>query len=923
MSNFLNKIPISPITVLGNTSIPRGAVFGTNFSILQTGGYMEVFKLSDLSYTIPPATTGVIQFTGNTIPIQFTKGTGSSFSPDVLTLNSDNISSGRRKIGMLVYVYETDKIYQHTIENYETLWNNATGATGPGGKTVVISNFGTTVKSNTPEGVSFINAWTASTVEGYNGFDDTNATWRVLKTGGVSITGGTFNNSIDTLFLNNSTGGTITITGFTDYYTTGFTFNPATYDLTIERNDGLPNLTTNLSILSSDVTITGGTYNSSTGTATFTNNTGGTFDVTGFITGFTDIYVTGGTFNKITETLTLNRNDNNFVDITGFTDVYVTGGTYGNGTATFTNNTGGTFNLTGLTTPFTGGTVSGATNFTNGLTANTISATTLFNQNVNSFDILYDVESTGADIFSGLTRVSPFEFDVAPVHGYIISNTDTNKTITEVNYSGVTNQTTPFINTAVATYVLINSSSQLVLLDTYPTPEQRRDNIFLGRIAHPDKTSIVTANNTTDFIQSPMSALRDMFTSIPLINSGIVISPNGVNLSFNNSAGTLFGLGINFPVNRKNPDSVFINGGSPATFQYRTQTGGTYGNTTFIDPAYYDLNGTRTLIGSPAKQATNQRVYLFPSGQIRVQYGQKIYGDLTNAIANVLTEPFVTFVNNRDNAILIGIISVVSNATDLTNPLQAYFSSVSKFGELLGGTGGISTTTLQQAYDNSSTPEIIINSTLDGLSVKNGTGNPDNTTNLYEGVNSGGTTTSIIRADGLISGQTISAINYLNLPVDIFVTGATKTGDTAIFTNNTGGTFNLTGLTDTFLTGGTYDSNTELLTLTNNDGSDVIVTGITTSSSLTVTDTITTVSAVSGITFTGSTVIDNGGGNITVITGTIRRNFTNGNINYCGFAPIGSLESDPVWTITKITVALDGSVTTQVFNNVTWTSVPF
>jgi hypothetical protein len=817
MSNFLNKIPTSPITVLGNSSIPRGAVFGTNFSILQTGGYMEVFRLSDLSYTIPPATTGVIQFTGNTIPIQFTKGTGSAFSPDVLTLNSDNISSGRRKIGMLVYVYETNKIYQHTIDNYETLWNNATGATGPGGNTVIISNFGTTVKSNTPEGVSFINAWTASTVEGYNGFDETNATWRVLKTGGDSITGGTFDYSISTLFLNNSTGGTITITGFTD--------------------------------------------------------------------------------------------------------VYVTGGTYSEGITTFTNTTGGTFNITGFTTPFTGGTVSGVTNFTNGLTANTISATTLFNQNVNSFDILYDVESTGADIFSGLTRVSGTQFNVAPVHGYIISNTDNNKIITEVNYSGVTNQTTPFINTDVATYVLINSSSQLVLLNTYPTPEQRRDNIFLGRIAHPDKTSIVTANNTTDFIQSPMSALRDMFTPIPLINSGIVISSNGTNLSFNNSAGTLFGLGINFPVNRKNPDSVFINGGSPVTFHYRTQTGGTYGDTTFIDPAYYDLNGNRTLIGSPAKQATNQRVYLFPSGQIRVQYGQKVYGDLTNAIANVLTEPFVTFVNNRDNAILIGIISVVSNATDLTNPSQAYFSSVSKFGELLGGTGGISTTTLQQSYDNSSTPEIIINSTLDGLSVKNGTGNPDDTTNLYEGVNSGGTTTSIIRADGLISGQTISAIDYLNLPVDVFVTGVTKTGNTAIFTNNTGGTFNLTGLTDTFLTGGTYDSNTELLTLTNNNGSDVIITGIT--SSLTVTDTITTVSTVSGITFTGSTLIDDGGGNITVITGTIRRNFTNGNINYSGFASIGSLESDPVWTITKITVALDGSVTTQVFNNVTWTSVPF
>jgi hypothetical protein len=56
----------------------------------------------------------------------------------------------------------------------------------------------------------------------------------------------------------------------------------------------------------------------------------------------------------------------------GTSDTLVTGGTYSAGTITFTNNSGGTFNVSGLTEPFTGGTVSGATNFTNGLTANTI-----------------------------------------------------------------------------------------------------------------------------------------------------------------------------------------------------------------------------------------------------------------------------------------------------------------------------------------------------------------------------------------------------------------------------------------------------------------------------------------------------------------------------------------------------------------------
>ena len=241
MSNFLEKIPVSPITSFGNPSVPNGSTIGTNFSILQTGGYMEVYALSGLTYTIPPATTGIIEFSGNSIPIQFTKGSGSAFSPDVLTLNSDNISSGRRKLGMLVYVYETDKIYQFNIKNYDTLWSNATGATGPGGPTVVMSDYGTTVKNNSAAGIALINAWTTSTISGVNGYNDTNASWAILQT--QSITGGTFNHNEETLSLYNSIGGVITITGFTD------------------------------------VNVTGGTYFQ--GNTTFTNSTGGTFNIFG------------------------------------------------------------------------------------------------------------------------------------------------------------------------------------------------------------------------------------------------------------------------------------------------------------------------------------------------------------------------------------------------------------------------------------------------------------------------------------------------------------------------------------------------------------------------------------------------------------------------------------------------------------------
>ena len=329
MSNFLNKIPVSPITSFGNPSVPNGSTIGTNFSILQTGGYMEIYSLSGLTYTIPPATIGVIEFSGNSIPIQFTKGTGSIFSPDVLTLNSDNISSGRRKLGMLTYVYETNKIYQFRIDNYDTLWNNATGATGPGGATVVISDFGTTVKNNSAAGIAFISAWTSSTISGIGGYNDTNSSWRVLSTGGSG--GGTF------------TGGTVTgATIFTNGLTAN-TFSAGTYY--------------NLPVSG----VTGGTgvsASSSNGLVTIVNTLP---DQVVTISGGTGIS-TGGTYPNF---VLINTAPDRTVTITGGTNINVNG-TYPNFGINFTGSTG----VSGNFLPLSGGTVTGATIFTGGLTVN-------------------------------------------------------------------------------------------------------------------------------------------------------------------------------------------------------------------------------------------------------------------------------------------------------------------------------------------------------------------------------------------------------------------------------------------------------------------------------------------------------------------------------------------------------------------------
>ena len=376
--------------------------------------------------------------------------------------------------------------------------------------------------------------------------------------------------------------------------------------------------------------------------------------------------------------------------------------------------------------------------------------------------------STGAYDFSGLTTASTTTINIAPVRAWVVDNTYSNATdpkVTNLQYAGQTGFSITNIASQDSTYILLNTGGTITQQATYPTPVQRRQNIFLGKVIHPNRSTIQVINNLVDYDVSPMSSLRDMFVPMKLINDGVTVSSNGANLNFNTSAGDFYGMGINWVVNQLSPNKVSLLAKSPANFQYKTMTGGTTGFVTLINPTKYDLNGVITTISAigdgTAKHSTNQRIYMYPTGTINVQYGQQVYNDLALALAGQQTESFTKTANVRETGILIGLLAVRRASTDLSDTSQAIFTPASMFGESVGGVNGISTTTLQQAYNNSTTPEITINSTLDGLSIKNGTGNADNITNLLEGINSTGATTSFIRADGYISGTTFQTNSFI------------------------------------------------------------------------------------------------------------------------------------------------------------------
>ena len=151
---------------------------------------MEVYYLQDLIWSFGNVTQGSVQLSANTIPIEFSKGLNNAFSRDTLSLNSDNISSGRRRLGMQVYVHETDTVYQYHIPDYDNLWTALTGLTG--NSAITQTEYSTTINNRSEAGLNFTTAWTGSTIEGQSGVTRENARWRIFWGTDIQITGGTY-----------------------------------------------------------------------------------------------------------------------------------------------------------------------------------------------------------------------------------------------------------------------------------------------------------------------------------------------------------------------------------------------------------------------------------------------------------------------------------------------------------------------------------------------------------------------------------------------------------------------------------------------------------------------------------------------------------------------------------------------------------
>ena len=165
-------------------------------------------------------------------------------------------------------------------------------------------------------------------------------------------------------------------------------------------------------------------------------------------------------------------------------------------------------------------------------------------------DILSSGTSTGMSDGGVLSVGSPTStFSISDGHGHVIDTTTApyDSTLTQVEWSGLTNLTVTNLATHHETYVSIDATGAVVQRTTLPTNDHHRDELILGVLFHEDNATVRHANNHTAIGMQPAAQLNDLMQAIGDMNlSGNVFGPNGANLNIDKTIGTVFSSGANW-----------------------------------------------------------------------------------------------------------------------------------------------------------------------------------------------------------------------------------------------------------------------------------------------------------------------------------------------------------------------------------------
>ena len=383
-------------------------------------------------------------------------------------------------------------------------------------------------------------------------------------------------------------------------------------------------------------------------------------------------------------------------------------------------------------------------------------------------------------------------FSISNGSGFI----ENNGVVTTVTWTSKTNIAVTNIATQNITYISIDINGNVIQQATRWNPTEFSNNIVLGVVVHVNRVNVDAVNNEQSVMTNASQQVGDVLEGIGFVNiDGNIFGPNGATLGLTKTAGLVMNRGINW-VNggHKNPHKLTLPVLSPVTaLQYRMRDGSSSAlNLTVVNPNIYD-NGSAygSAPAVPTNKFTVQRIYAFTSNNVKIQPGQAVYNSLAEAKANIQLEPFITEPSISSNGILRGFLCIQQGTTSLTDASKVFFISAGKFGGSTG-VGGLSVSTLQNAYDNSTNPEILTNTDLGSVSIKRGSAS--DTDAVLEVLNGAGTTTARINGNGsvVLSGALNMGANSLtNIGSAQFNNNATAYNTSltvpSIYSTSTGG----------------------------------------------------------------------------------------------------------------------------------------
>lgn len=312
---------------------------------------------------------------------------------------------------------------------------------------------------------------------------------------------------------------------------------------------------------------------------------------------------------------------------------------------------------------------------------------TIAGSSINVGQALIAAQST-APLFGGelSPNADPTKIDITAMTGLVVDFNNsipispTNPTITFVTYPAATGITPAF---APITHYFVDSTGTLIQQAAAPTPTQRRQMIYLGLSL--TQGGIVIVDQTLPVIPSQLNNqfVDFMSAAAPFSTSGNVLSANGVNLSINKTVGNIFARAFSQVPTYLDPHNSILAAQTPVQFRHITRNIGSAGPlTNILNVGSYDNGGVLTPVGGGANSSTNFRVFGFANSnvndQILIQYGQNVHASLAAAVNAI---PAGTYVQQPAtlNGALLGWISVIRTATNLSDPAQAVFTKASKF----------------------------------------------------------------------------------------------------------------------------------------------------------------------------------------------------------------------------------------------------